>query len=134
MCVQYINVCLRKKLIAASACCGCRLWWRWSVVVVVFRVEYFLVFRVITLNSEKKHLHRRTTTTAPLPRSLYPEPRILFPVSLNPNPRSLSQCFAESELTAHVSVNPSYWNRDTGYRDQRKPACIDAKRVLITVG
>ena len=33
MCVQYINVCLRKKLIAASACCGCRLWWRWSVVV-----------------------------------------------------------------------------------------------------
>jgi len=42
----------------------------------------------------------------------YPVPCSLFPVSLNPNPRSPSQCFAESELTAYVSVNPSCWNRD----------------------
>ena len=83
MCVQYINVCLRKKLIAVSACCGFRIWWRWSVVVVGFRVEYFLVFKVITLNSEKKHLRGRTTTTAPLPR-------IPQPVSCSSIPRFLS--------------------------------------------
>ncbi|MDA7674097.1 hypothetical protein N8638_02835, partial [Akkermansiaceae bacterium] len=34
------------------------------VVVVVFRIEYFLVIKVITLNSEKKHSSCRTTTTA----------------------------------------------------------------------
>ena len=33
----------------------------------------------------------------------------------NAHPRSRLQCFAESELTAHVSVNPSCWIRDQGY-------------------
>ena len=129
-------------------------------VVVGFRVEYFSLFRVITLNSEKNASAREL-----LLRPLYPEPRILNTESVyllfwiaefsrsafgrgeasagvsgvgearsprSPrtflktmlartrtlNPRSRLQCSAESELTAHVSVNPSWGNRDKRYRDK----------------
>ena len=37
------------------------------------------------------------------------------------------------DKAAHISVKPSCWNRDKRCRDQRKPACIGAKWILITV-
>ena len=58
-------------------------------VVVVFRVEYFSLFRVITLNSEKKHLRRRTTTTVSVPPQIFPKARFLLLDSRFSNPTSL---------------------------------------------
>ncbi|MDB4358295.1 prolyl oligopeptidase family serine peptidase [bacterium] len=58
------NRVLRKKLIGLfyGDCGGRQI--EYVVVVVVFRIEYFLVIKVITLNSKKKHSSCRTTTTA----------------------------------------------------------------------
>ena len=74
-------------------------------VVVVFRLEYFSLFKVITLNSEKKHLHRRTTTTVSVPPQIFPKARFLLLDSRFSNPTSLVLPFDLEVNYDHLQIS-----------------------------
>ena len=75
------------------------------VVVVVFIIEYFLVIRVITLNSEKKHTSCRTTTTASVSPQIFPKARFLLLDSRFSNPTSLVLPFDLEVNYDHLQIS-----------------------------
>ena len=79
--------------------------WGLSVVVVVFRLEYFSLFRVITLNSEKKHPSRRTTTTASVSPQIFPKARFLLLDSRFSSPTSLVLPFDLEINCDHLQIS-----------------------------